>query len=56
VEPLRRPADPYREPWPRKVEAPPVMTCEEMRRTTGVEQLMLLLLVAGVIAGVLLGR
>jgi hypothetical protein len=32
------------------------MTCEEMRRSTGMEQLMMLLLAACAIAGVLLGR
>jgi hypothetical protein len=56
VEPHRRPADPYREPWPRKEEDRAVMTCEEMRSSTGPVSTMLLVLAAWVIAWVVVGR
>jgi hypothetical protein len=56
VEPHRQRIDPYREPWPRKDEDIAVLTCEEMRRSTGMANVMLLLLAGWVIAWVLVGR
>jgi hypothetical protein len=55
VEPNRR-ADPYREPWPRKDEDPAVLTCDEMRRSTGTANAILLVLAAWVIPWTLVGR
>jgi hypothetical protein len=56
VEPHRRRADPYREPWPRKDEERAVMTCDEMRRSAGPANAILLILAAWVLAWVIVGR
>jgi hypothetical protein len=47
---------PYRKPWPRKDAERVVLTCDEMRRSTGPASAILLVLAAWVIAWVLVGR
>jgi hypothetical protein len=56
VQPHRRRVDPYRDPWPRKVEDRVVLTCDEMRRSTGTANAILLVLAAWVIAWALVGH
>ncbi len=56
VQPHRRRPDPYRDPWPRKAEDRVVMTCDEMRRSAGTANAMLLVLAAWVIAWAFVGR
>jgi hypothetical protein len=56
VEPHRQHADPYREPSPPEDEDRVVLTCEEMRRSTDTANAVLLVLAAGAIAWLVVGR
>jgi hypothetical protein len=56
VEPHRRRREPYREPSPPEKEPGAVLTCEEMRRSTGTVNAMLLVFAACAIAWFFVGR